>query len=78
MSPVSQPEIASLVRELRQRLELSQEQLAAQLGVSYLTVSRWENGHTNPSPMAQKLLENLVQKLGSRGSDLLKQYFSDS
>ena len=33
------------VLEVRGRLQLTQIQLAEQLGVSYTTVNRWEKGH---------------------------------
>lgn len=74
---VSPEHTAAWVRELRQRLELSQEKFAVRLGVAYLTVNRWENGHTQPSPMARKLLESMTHDLGDRGADLVKRYFAD-
>ena len=40
--------IPSLVRELRQRLGLTQEELAKHLGVRFQTVNRWERGRVNP------------------------------
>ena len=45
-----------LIKEIRMRLSCSQEQLAAELGVSPITVSRWENGRAKPSILAQKRL----------------------
>jgi putative transcriptional regulator len=68
-----QPQIGQLVRQLRQQLNLSQEKFAAHLGVSFQAVSRWENGHTNPSPMALQKLEQQLKKLGDRGKALLAQ-----
>ena len=47
------------IRALRQQLQLSQEEFAAQLGVSYRSVNRWENGHATPSRMALKLIQDL-------------------
>ena len=35
-----------LVLEIRNRLKASQEDLAKMIGVSYATVNRWENGHS--------------------------------
>ncbi len=40
---------AGSVRVLRQRLGMSQEKFAAEIGVSFSTVSRWENAHHEPS-----------------------------
>lgn len=66
---------STLVRQLRDRLGLSQEKLAVRLGVSFQTVSRWERGLVNPSPIAKKRLEGEVQRLGERGQDLMEGYF---
>lgn len=66
MSAIEQQEISRVVRELRQQLGLTQEKFAAKLGVTYLTVNRWENGRTKPSPMAMKLIEGLLRKQGDR------------
>ncbi|MBD1803866.1 XRE family transcriptional regulator [Microcoleus sp. FACHB-SPT15] len=43
---MEQSESAALVREVRQRLRLSQEKFAHQLGVTCLTLERWKNGHS--------------------------------
>lgn len=68
-------EISDLVRELRQRLGLTQEQFAANLGVTFPTINRWENQKSKPSKMAMMLIEGKVRELGDSGEDLLK-YFS--
>ncbi|MBD1909220.1 MULTISPECIES: helix-turn-helix transcriptional regulator [unclassified Leptolyngbya] len=68
--------IPDLIRHLRQHLNLSQEKFAAQLGVSFKTVNRWENGHSLPSPMAMKLLEELLKSTGEAEKGLLQQDFS--
>src|SRR5450756_1782215 len=52
-------EDAAYVRELRTRLGLSQGQLAARLGVSNVTVSRWENGRSGISAAGRRRLEQL-------------------
>lgn len=38
-----------MVKELRDKLLLSQTELAKKLGVSYATVNRWENGDHEPT-----------------------------
>ena len=51
------PITGSWIRGLRQRLELSQVELAALLGVSNVTVNRWENDRALPqSGMVDRLL----------------------
>jgi putative transcriptional regulator len=52
-----------LVRELRQQMGLTQEKLAARLGVSFSTLNRWENEHSRPSPLAREKLEQLKRQL---------------
>ena len=34
---------------IRRRLDLSQEQMARLLGVSFASVNRWEGGHSSPT-----------------------------
>lgn len=48
---------AALVKVLRRRLGLTQEQFAHRLGVTFASVNRWENGQVKPSPMARQKLE---------------------
>jgi putative transcriptional regulator len=40
------------VKAVRAALNLSQEDLAHAIGVSFATVNRWENGKTLPSKLA--------------------------
>ena len=48
------------VKAMRRRLEMTQEDLAHELGVTVSTVNRWENGHTRPSRLATAGLERLA------------------
>lgn len=74
ISAMKQPQIGELIRSLRSELKLTQQQLSVELGVVTPTVNRWENGHSQPSPMALKLIEIKVVELGKRGEKLLKQH----
>jgi len=65
-----------LIRELRDRTGLTQEKFAAKLGVTFPTINRWENGRANPSPLAIQKIEDLLNSMGDRGSDLLDELFS--
>ncbi len=68
---MTQPEIGKLVRSLRLETGLTQEQFAAQLGVTFPTVNRWENNRAKPSPLAVEKIEKMVRRLGTRGQELL-------
>ena len=70
-------DLANLVRETRQRLELSQAKFATKLGVSFQSVNRWENGRTKPLPVALKQIEHLLHQMGEPGKELLVKYFSE-
>ncbi|HPQ15181.1 MAG TPA: N-6 DNA methylase [Bryobacteraceae bacterium] len=61
---------AAVVRELRQRLNLSQEKLAVQLRVSLPTVSRWEKGKTEPDGAVRHAVAEFVRSLGPEFADL--------
>lgn len=41
--------IGSNIKELRKRNNITQERLAEYIGVTYQTVSKWENGTSLPS-----------------------------
>jgi putative transcriptional regulator len=50
--------IPPLVKRLRQRLGLTQEQFAHEVGVTFSTVNQWENGRRRPQPfLLRRLLE---------------------
>lgn len=38
-----------LVKKVRDKLIISQEELSKLLEVSFATINRWENGHTEPT-----------------------------
>lgn len=40
---------SKLIKELREKLILSQAELAELLGVSFASVNRWEMGHHEPT-----------------------------
>lgn len=65
---IGQPAVGQLIRELRQTLKLIQEKFAVQLGVTFPTINRWENGHATPSPLALKQIDMLLNQL-SESSD---------
>ena len=50
---------ATEIRTLRERLGLTQAAMAAQLGVNFVTLSRWELGRSRPSALALGRLREL-------------------
>ncbi|MBG1266609.1 helix-turn-helix domain-containing protein [Nostoc sp. WHI] len=72
---INQPEVGQIIRDLRLLTGLTQEQFAATLGVTYTTINRWENGRSKPSPLAMGKIEEMLEKMGQKGTDLLKKYF---
>jgi putative transcriptional regulator len=63
---------SELVAAIRQQLALSQEDLARQLGVSYATVNRWENGHNIPSRLARTRLHAFCEEKIDSGKLVLR------
>jgi DNA-binding transcriptional regulator YiaG len=61
---ISQPQISKLIRELRLETGLTQEQFAAELGVTYSTINRWENGRSKPSPLAMQKISEMLRQMG--------------
>ena len=51
-----------LIKELREKLILSQEEMAATLGVSFSSINRWENGKTIPTIKARRNIVELCKK----------------
>ncbi len=51
-------DVGELVKRLRERMGLTQEQFAREVGVTFSTVNLWENGHRRPQPyLLRRLLE---------------------
>jgi len=77
MKVINQVEFSQFIREFRQSTGLTQEQFAAFLGVTYPTINRWENGRTTPSPMALKLIEQKLNEISDRTSQLPELYIGE-
>lgn len=60
---------AEKVKQVRTTLKLSQEDLAHELGVSFATINRWENGNYNPSRLARKAFENYCEEKNIKEED---------
>jgi type I restriction enzyme M protein len=60
-----------LLRSIRAKLDLTQEQLAERLGVSFATVNRWEGGGNKPQRAAQEAILALAREAGVEGAEVL-------
>ena len=56
-------EIPDILKQLRAELELSQEELANRLGVSFSTLNRWENGKSVPRGKAKQAIADLMAEV---------------
>ena len=59
-----QQNIPPTLQAIRARLDLTQEQLAERLGVSFATVNRWEGGVTMPQKAARTAIAALAAEAG--------------
>ena len=57
-------DIPDKVRFVRDKLKISQEDLARALNVSYATINRWENSKTKPTRMALAVFNDYCEKHG--------------
>ena len=62
-------DIGNQIRDRRQRLGLSQEELARRLYVSRVTVSHWETSKTLPDVQSILLLANLFGTTTAKAND---------
>ena len=56
--------ISTTLRAIRANLDLTQEQLAERLGVSFASINRWEGGVTRPQKAAQEAIAALAVEAG--------------
>lgn len=57
-------DFVSLIKEYRSKNYLSQEDFANLIGVSYISVNRWENGHFTPTLKVKRKLHSFFVKEG--------------
>jgi putative transcriptional regulator len=74
---ITQTNIPRLIRSLREKTGLTQEKFATRLGVTLLTINRWENGRARPSPLAMQRVEELLRSIGNSGDNLLSEFLSE-
>lgn len=50
----------SLIKDLRQYLLLTQEEMANKLGIAFCTLNRYENGHYEPTMKIKRKVKQLA------------------
>ena len=53
---------SKIVKPLRGKILLSQQEMAKELGVSFAIVNRWENGHHEPTFKEKRKIRDLCKK----------------
>lgn len=53
---------ADLIKKLRNKLILTQTELASLLSVSFSSINRWENGHYEPTIKAKRKIIQLCKQ----------------
>jgi len=61
-------EIPDILKQVRAKLELSQEELANKLGVAFSTLNRWENSKSAPRGKAKQAIADLMSEVGFESS----------
>lgn len=53
---------ARLIKVIRDRLFVTQSELAQMIGVFFATINRWENGHHEPTIKVKRKIRELCKK----------------
>lgn len=54
----------AIVKIVREKMNMSQEDLARALNVSFATINRWENGKTHPNKLTKQVFVSFCKKNG--------------
>jgi DNA-binding transcriptional regulator YiaG len=57
-------ELDEILKSIRKELNISQEQFARDLNVSFTTLNRWENSRTTPSRLAKMRIIDYCNEKG--------------
>jgi DNA-binding transcriptional regulator YiaG len=60
-----------IVKYVREKTGMSQEELANALKTSFSTISRWENGKTHPNKMAKFVFFSFCEQHGINAEEML-------
>jgi len=57
-------DVPDLIKELREKLDLTQEQFAQKVGVTFSTINNWEKGTRTPHPFLFQRLLQMAEEVG--------------
>ena len=62
------------IKEYRSKILLTQEELADKLGVTFISVNRWENGHHEPTMKVKRkvLIDSLFRNFLYKNTNIIK------
>ena len=69
--------LGELVRNMRKRALLSQEEFAELLNLSVGTINRWENGKTKPNITAMKKIKTYCENMGFSFEEIESEWLKD-
>lgn len=55
---------AEAIKLLRKRMLFTQTELAQKVGVAFISINRWENGHCEPTMKVKRKLAPLFREYG--------------
>jgi len=65
-------DVPNLVKDLRNKLGLTQEQFAQKVGVTFSTINNWEKGTRTPHPFLFQRLIEIAEEAGLQNLDNIK------
>jgi len=57
-------DFSAIVKMVREKMNMSQEDLARALNVSFATINRWENGKTHPNKLTMQVFISFCEQNG--------------
>lgn len=69
--------LCELVRNMRKRALLSQEDFAQLINVSVGTINRWENGKSKPNIMAMKKIKTFCEERSISFEEIESEWLND-
>lgn len=65
-------DFSDIVKRVRETLDMSQEELAHALNVSFVSINRWENGKTKPNKLTQSVFFAFCEQRGIDAKKMLQ------